>query len=214
MSNDVESTSQGRAARLAQVLEQLAVRDVKQREVAFELNIPTQYLSDLKHGRRALSESFARRFAEVYRISATWLLHGEGTGDLPDLSATLAQTAGACLLPVLSAPDQGDPRYSPYWDGGLLALSGAAAAVAERAKLPFVLRIGADIFSGRLKKNDLVLCSQELRDDAAMVIVRAKGKVVLAQAVGNGSFQTLPNNSSLTGAEPIGCCLGVVWAPL
>ena len=172
MSNDVESTSQGRTARLAQVLEQLAVRGVKQREVAFELNIPTQYLSDLKHGRRMLSESFARRFAEVYCISATWLLHGEGTGNLPDPSAALAQTAGACLLPVLSAPDQGDPRHSPYWDGGLLALSGAAAAAAERAKLPFVLRIGVDISSGRLKKNDLVLCSQELRDDAAIVIVR------------------------------------------
>jgi len=70
MSDDVESTSQGRTARLAQLLEQLAARGVKQREVAFELNLPTQYLSDLKHGRRPVSEPFARRFAEAMGVIA------------------------------------------------------------------------------------------------------------------------------------------------
>jgi hypothetical protein len=115
---------------------------------------------------------------------------------------------------VLSAPDQGDPRQSTHWDGSVVAISGAAAAAAERTKLPFVLRIGADIPSRRLKKNDLVLCSQELRDDAAMVIVRAKGKAVLAQAGGKDCFKALSTGNLLAGAEPIGYCIGIVWAPL
>ena len=213
MSNEVENTNQGRTARLVQVLEQLAARGVKQRELAFALNIPTQYLSDLKHGRRTVGENFARRFAEAYRISAAWILHGEGPRDLPDLVAAPTQADRDLPASRTLVPDQGDPRHSPHWDGGLLVLSGAAAAAAERAKLPFVLRIGADITSGRLKKNDLVLCSQELRDDATMVIVR-KGKAVLARAVGKGSFQTLASGGSIPGADPIGCCLGIVWAPL
>ena len=214
MSNDAESTGLGPTARLAQVLEQLAAHGVKQREMAFELHVPTQYLSDLKHGRRPISEQFARRFAETYRVSAAWLLHGEGARDLPDFAVASAQTAGACLLPVLSAPAQGDPRHSPHWDGSVLPISGAAAAAAERAKLPFVLRIGDDIPSGRLKRNDLVLCSQEPRVDAAMVIVRAKGKAVLAQVGGKDDFKTLSAGRPIPDAEPIGYCVGVIWALL
>jgi len=214
MNNENACESQGRVSRLAQVLERLAGRGIKQQKVAFELSIPTQYLSDLKHGRRTLSEQFARRFAEVYRVSAAWLLHGEGPCDLPDLGAVPAQPVGGCLLPVLSAPDQGDPRHSPHWDGGLVALSGAAAAAAERAKLPFVLRIGADIPSGRVRRNDLVLCCQELRNDAALVIVRAKGTAVLAEAAGKDGYKTLASGRSIPGAEPIGYCIGIVWAQL
>jgi transcriptional regulator with XRE-family HTH domain len=214
MSDDVESTSQGRTARLAQLLEQLAARGVKQREVAFELNLPTQYLSDLKHGRRPVSEPFARRFAEAYRVSAAWLLQGEGACDLPNLATASARTDGSCLLPVLSAPDQGDPSQSRHWDGSLIPLSGVAVAAAERAKLPFVLRIGADIPSGRLQKGDLVLCCQEPPDNAAIVIVRAKGKVMLARAGGKDGFQTFSTGSLIPGAEPIGYCIGIVWAPL
>jgi hypothetical protein len=214
MSKDLKIANQGRTTRLAQVLEQLAALGVKQREVALELNVPTQYLSDLRHGRRTLSKQFARRLADVYRVSAVWLLHGEGTSDLPNLAAAPVPTAGACLLPVLSAPDHGDPRHSLHWDGGLVSLSGAAAAAAERAKLPFVLRIGADIPSGRLKKNDLVLCSQEPRDDAGIIIVCAKAKAMLAQAAGKARYKTLAKGSSIPGAEPIGYCIGIVWAQL
>jgi hypothetical protein len=77
-----------------------------------------------------------------------------------------------------------------------------------------VLRIGTDIPSGRLKKNDLVLCSQEPRDDAAMVIVRVKGKAVLAQAGGKDYFKAPSTGNPIPGAEPIGYCIGIVWAPL
>jgi transcriptional regulator with XRE-family HTH domain len=214
MNDTMENTDQERNVRLAQVLEQLAVRGVKQQAVAQELNIPTQYLSDLKHGRRPVSEQFARRFAEVFQIRAVWLLHGEGASEMPNLAAAPAQTAGSCLLPVLSDPDQGEPRHSPYWDGSMITLSGAAAAAAERAKLPFVLRLGVDIPSGRLRKNDLVLCCQELRKDAAIQIVRTKGKAVLAQRDGKDRFKTCPAGNCISGGEPVGYCIGIVWAPL
>ena len=96
MSDDVESTSQGRTARLAQLLEQLAARGVKQREVAFELNLPTQYLSDLKHGRRPVSEPFARRFAEAYRVSQGRIpIIGSG-GSIAIPEALMASSRARC----------------------------------------------------------------------------------------------------------------------
>ena len=214
MSDEAALANQGRTARLAEVLAQLAARGVKQQDVALELNVPPQYISDLRHNHRKLSEPFARRFAEVYRISAAWLLRGEGPSNLTDLARPSSQTAGVCLLPVLSDPDTGDPRQSPHWDGSVVAVTGAAAAAAERAKFPFVLRIANDAPPGRLAKNDLVLCSQESRDDAAVMIVRVEGKAVLAQTAGEHLFRALMNGALLAGAEPIGCCIGIVWAPL
>lgn len=211
--DDLENSSQRRTARLTHLLEQLAARGVKQREVAFELNLPTQFVSDLKHGRRPVSEQFARRFSEAYRVSAAWLLHGEGSSDLPNLETPAARTDGIYLLPVLSAPDQGDPRQSRHWDGSLVPISGVAATAAERAKFPFVLRIGVDIPSGRLQKNDLVLCCHEPHDGTAIVIVRTKGKVLLARA-GKCCFKSLSTGSVIPEAEPIGYCIGIVWAPL
>ena len=214
MNNPIEPSVQDRTARLTQVLAQLAERGVKQSAIACELNVPPQYVSDLRHGRRNLSEPFARRFAEAYRVSASWLLLGEGPRDLPDLAAPGAQSDGACLLPVLSSPDEGDPRHSPHWDGGLLALAGAAAAAAARAKLPFVLRIEGDSPSGRLRKNDLILCCQGPRDDAAFVIVRAAGTAVLAEAAGKDRYKAVASGRLIPGAEPIGHGIGIVWAPL
>lgn len=215
MCNDTREEGQGRADRLAQFLEMLAQRGIKQRDVAYELNVPTQYLSDLKHGRRTVSEQFARRFAERYRVGAAWLLSGEGSSEPPDLAGVPTSTPGGTrLLPVLSAPDQGDPRGSPHWDGSLAAVTGAAASAVERAMLPFVLRVEADILSGRLRRNDLVLCTQEVRNDAGVVLVRAGGKVLLAQTMVNDQFQDALTGASIEGAEPIGHCLGIVWAPL
>ena len=214
MSNPQDASHQERITRIKQALARLIQRGVRQREIAYELGVPSQYVSDLKHGRRALSEPFARRFAETFRVSAAWLIHGEGPSELPDLAAAAAASGESCLLPVLSEADEGDPRHSRHWDGGLLTLAGAAAAAAARAMLPFVLRIGGDIPSGRLKKNDLVLCCQEPHDDAAIVIVRAKGTALLAKAAGKGGYKTLASDRLIPGAEPIGCCLGIVWAAL
>ena len=77
-----------------------------------------------------------------------------------------------------------------------------------------MLRVGTDLLSGRLRKNDLILCCQEFRADAAIVIVRAKGKVQLARSSGHGRYAALAGGRSLAGAEPVGRSLGIVWAPL
>jgi hypothetical protein len=118
------------------------------------------------------------------------------------------------LLPVLSAPDQGDPRESPHWDGCLVAVTGVAAAAAGRAVLPFILRLDVDVYSGRLRGNDLVLCTQAVREDAEIVLVRTDGKVLLAKTMDKDRFQDVATGASIEGAEPIGHCIGIVWALL
>ena len=67
------------SARLKQVFADLADRGITQRHAAIELNVPPQYLSDVKNGHRSLTEPFARRIAEVYGVSFVWLVSGQGT---------------------------------------------------------------------------------------------------------------------------------------
>ena len=201
------------AARLTEILAQLAERGVKQCDVAFELNVPTQYVSDLRHGRRTLSEPFARRIADAYRVSAAWLLHGEGPRELPDLAAASARRR-ACLLPVLSAPDQGDPRHSPHWDGGLLALSGAAAAAAELREPAIRAPHRGRYCLRRLEKersDSLLPGAPFRRHDGHRVAKRARR--CWRRAAGKGRYETLRRPAvRFRDAEPVGCCLGIVWS--
>jgi transcriptional regulator with XRE-family HTH domain len=211
--DSLNPTVEGRAVRLARVLERLAAGGITQRQVAFDLNVPAQYLSDLKHARRHVTEQFARRVAEVYRIGASWLLQGQGPMDLPDLASdSESNGAGICLLPVLSRPSQGDPRQSSAWDGSVVALAGAAAAAAGRAKSPFVLRVSEEDRLGRLRTNDLVLCSQEPRDDAEFAIVLTAGGGGLARHTKKSQFETIDGRKVLPDAKSVGHCIAIVWA--
>lgn len=91
---------------------------------------------------------------------------------------------------------------------------GAAAAAAERANLPFVLRVGDDDATGRLRKNDLLLCSQQLRDGATIVVVRSQGKLILARCTTKKHCRAFDTGRVIRDAEVIGHCIGIVWAAL
>jgi hypothetical protein len=210
-----QAVMRDRAARVAEILETLAARGMSQRQVAFELNVPAQYLSDVKNARRNLSEPLARRFAEISRISTSWLLWGEGPMQSPGVAAAPPPSfEGTCFLPVLSVPCQGEPRESPHWDGTWAPVTGAAAAAAQRAKLPFVLRVGDDDRSGRLHRGDLVLCSQAPCEDAAIVIVLAKNNALLARQGAANRLEPLHRGIPIREGVVIGRCLAVIWSPL
>ena len=214
---DVTAVMEGRANRLAQVLDKIAAQGFTQRQVALELNVPPQYLSDLRCARRHVTEPFARRFAELYKLSGTWLLSGHGTAESPQVvHATLGVTGGTYCLPVLSAPCDGDPRHSPAWDGSTLVVTGAAAAAAERAKFPYVLRVGSHDTTGRFEQHDLVLCSQDTRTDACLALVRrSDGKIVIARQDVSGRIDNLKKGKALVESiKAVGHCVGIIWSPL
>ena len=183
-----------------------------QRQIAMELNVPSQYLSDVRCERRPLTDQFARRFAEVYHISATWLLDGYGPMELADLAA-IPSTVTTIVLPVLAAPWR-ETRESPHWDGSMITVAGAAAVAAQRARQPFVLRLNEDDRSGRLRRNDLLLCSQEPRPDAAIGILFAQERVSLGTTGPRGPFRGVGSGKAIRDAEIIGHVVGVVWAVL
>ena len=144
-----------RCSRLGAVLARLADQGITQRQAAVELNVPPQYLSDVKNGHRSFTEQFARRIAERCGVSFVWLMSGEGAMGTPRLNAGgVSQTDALLLLPVLSKPTSGDPTESSAWDGSTIALSAAAVAMAARALRPYVLRVANDDVNGRLQQHD------------------------------------------------------------
>ena len=77
---------------------------------------------------------------------------------------SLVANSAQVILPILSELIQGKPEDSPVWDGSRVEVSGIAAARAQRATQPYVLRSPIEDKLGRIKKNDLLLIDQHRGD--------------------------------------------------
>ena len=100
MYDRAEPENVGRAARIANALAQLAAHGVKQQDVALELNVPPQFISDLRCNRRKLSEPFAqicRGLRNQRRLAPT----RRGAKHLDGLGQTVVANRGG--LPPASA---------------------------------------------------------------------------------------------------------------
>ena len=215
--DDIQAVMEGRANRLAEVLDQIASQGFTQRQVALELECAAAVSVRLRYARRHMTEPFARRFAELYKLSMTWLLTGHGPAESPQIpQVTPGVAGGTYCLPVLSAPCEGDPRHSPAWDGSTLVITGAAAAAAERAQSPYVLRVGSHDTSGRFQQNDLVLCSQDTRTDVCLALVRRRdAKIVITRQDVSGQMDHLSRGKARSeSSKAVGHCVGVIWSPL
>jgi transcriptional regulator with XRE-family HTH domain len=62
------------ARRLVELLKLLGEKGLNQSQIAKRVGTPTQYLSDVKHERRPMSELFARRLGEEFKVNFLWLL--------------------------------------------------------------------------------------------------------------------------------------------
>ena len=203
------------SARLKQVLAELSEQGITQRHAAFDLNVPPQYLSDVKNGHRTLTEQFARRIAERYGVNFVWLVSGQGPKSIPRFDAGETPNTDTAMLPVLSEPIEGNPTESATWDGSKLKVSGAAAAMSARASQPYILRFTGEDRDGRLRKHDLVLVSQESTEAATIAVVQNRGRIVLARRQGKGEWKAIDTDRRLSAKVSIvGRCLGIVWATL
>ena len=206
--------------RLQELLDTLSAEGVTQQQVAIRAGVPPQYLSDVRCGRRDLTELFARRVGGEFGVDYQWLMGGTGPMDAVPPEGSVAGRAearagGLLILPVLHALVEGEPRDSPLWDGSLFEVGGAAAAAAGRARQPYVLRVNADDREGRLRAGDLVLISQEPSDRAELGVIRLEGRLVLARGLRSAGWHDLTTGEILAGkVEMIGCCRAIVWALL
>lgn len=201
--------------RLTDLLDRLAQEGLSQQQVASRANLPPQYLSDIKCGRRPITELVARRLGDEFDVNYAWLL---GTSNNPELpgseSGHSAASPAGNWLPLVRYPIEGEPRTHPVWDGTLVEISGIAAAKLVSAKLPYVLCFGKKDVRGRLQKNDLVLISQSLLPEAEISVVRFKNKLFLARQSGE-SWERVANGQRLPLDCPaVGHCVGLLWRSL
>jgi transcriptional regulator with XRE-family HTH domain len=202
--------------RLADLLAELEREGLSQQQVALRAGLPPQYISNIKHGHRPMTELVARRLAAEFACKYEWLL---GTSELKqDLPGSLGPHVSAVRLPILPHPIEGEPHTSPHWDGGLLELAGVALAQLPLLKQPYVLRFGRNDVRERLCKGDLVLVSQGADERAEIWVVKHRGKLFLARR-GAAAWERLAGDAKQPTMLPLTCpvagfAVGIVWASL
>jgi len=204
-------------ARLEKLLSALEAQGVSQGEVAKRLTVPASYLSDVKNGRRPVTELLAGRFLNEFGVEQRWLLGSAGSMDVPPLDGPAASgDSRRVWLPVLGQPISGAPTRARNWDGSCVELAGFVAVRVLFAERPYVLRLGVDDRAGRLRRGDLVLISQAVDDAAEIQVVKAGRKIFLARRDTAGGWERLSRIDDNIVGEPIvvGHCLGVVWIAL
>jgi transcriptional regulator with XRE-family HTH domain len=197
--------------RLQSLLAMLASQGLSQREIAAQANLPFQYLSDLKCGRRTMSELVARRLGEAFGVNFQWLSGSSNSVHPP----RVGPSAERVWLPVHRFPITGEPSQLPTWDGTLTELAGAALGKLTQAQLPYVLIVGENDSEGRLRKGDQLLMSQTVKVDAEISVVKRGRNLVLARAAKAGGWRSLARGKSLPATcPPVGHCLGILWSAL
>jgi transcriptional regulator with XRE-family HTH domain len=221
-----EKDFEGPAERLRALLKRVTrEHELFQTDVAERLGVSPQYLSDVKRGRRPLSERIAWRIEDTFGVNHLWLLHGQG--EAGEVTPPPRRVAGAraerTALPVLPSLEWGDPRQSMKWRGLLMELGGPAAAASCRATDPYLLHLDYDAPKANLKENDLLLISQEDEPGDHEIVVLAQVEraedgarsLLLARRDGETDFTALrPHARIKDDPQIVGLCLGVVWRSL
>ena len=201
--------------RLNQFLEFLAQQGFKQAQIAARAEVPPQYISDIKRGRRPMTELVARRLGEGFDVNFQWLMGTSAQKENPQLRPASLETSNVLWLPLFSHPIEGDPFTHPKWNGARVEIVGAVAGKCAFSKHPYVFEFGHDDQEDRLQKGDLVLVSQMPSTGAQIHVVRHAKKSFLARADRDGSWRRVADGSLLPSKSLVtGHCVGIVWASL
>ncbi len=200
--------------RFEHLLCRLAEQGLTQREIAERVKIPSQYVSNIKNGHRPLTELLARRFGAVFRCNYEWLLGNSDEMDEPVVGATTSESTGR-WVPVLDQLIEGDPQSNERWDGSFAELSGAAAARIRNCRHPYVLRCPVDDTRERVRQRDLLLISQEAREDAEIHVVRYRKRLFLVRIDEEGRRQRVNDGQYLAeDCVEVAHCTGIVWSSM
>jgi transcriptional regulator with XRE-family HTH domain len=202
--------------RFVEFLVEQAKSGVSQQDLARQLDVAPQYISDLKTGRRRISELFARRLEDKFHQSRNWFLGREEEPDpgWPPPHGFQLRSA-RMYLPVLRRPISGDPRRHRYWSGAEIEICGIAASWGLASRLPYVLQFGVDDRLGRLSSNHQLLISQDINNDATIFVLELKAECFLARRKPRDGWEPLsPRRRNVAGASIVGHAVGIVWAAL
>lgn len=201
------------AERLSDLLKLLSAQGHTQTQIAQRAALPPQYISDIKQGRRPMTELVARRIGDEFDVNFQWLL---GQSDTMEKTAIVANEGNRPWLPLFREPIEGEPRSHKKWSGAGLEISGVPAGRIALYTQPYILQYGRDDVQGRLQRGDLILITQEVRETAEIQVVRYRRKLHLARReVADGAWFRVANNNELPADSPVlGHCVGVIWSPI
>lgn len=207
--SDNDSRAAIRCSRLNELLARLARQGFTQQAVATQAGVPNSYISDIKAGRRNLSELFARRLGEEFNENYQWLLGLSDVQNAPQIAERSGQLAAVGELL------EGSLQHSACWDGSFVAISPAVQQRAALASNPYLLRLNHADTAGRLRAGDLILISQTVNPAAEVQVVKQQQKLLLARQIAEHGWQAVNPQVELTGqADAIGHCVGIVWGQL
>ena len=180
--------------RLHEFLEALSREGYTQTQIATQAGLPPQYLSDIKRGRRPMTELLARRLETGWKASFQWLMGRSSCPDHPSPSSASASSEDE-LLPLFQHPIDGDPQTHPKWKGNFVRVPDTALAKLSFASRPYVLEFQRKDREGRLRKGDMILMSQQPNDRAAIQVVRHRKKSFLARQTKDGHWSRVANDT-------------------
>lgn len=156
---------------------------ISQVELAKRVGVKPQYLSDVKNGRKPLTDNFAYQLGR--KMGKKWqvLL---GVSPVPQHLVGNEGFLTIIKLPVLSVPISGDPKKSKSWDSSFIEISGNVIPLIEQAENPYILRIPHTCTDDRLWPDDMVLIDQSPSNAAKYIIVENKGTLTLAKRTDEG----------------------------
>jgi plasmid maintenance system antidote protein VapI len=208
-----ESSSNLSRQRFEELLEQLAKQGLTQRNVAERVNIPAQYVSNLKTGQRTLTELIARRFGTVFHLDYKWLLGLSDVMSVPEIEEPAGESSGR-WVPVFDELIEGDPKLNKGWDGAAVELSGAATARMRQSHRAYVLRSSVEDVDGRIRQRDLLLISQSVESNAEIQVVQHRKRLLLTRIGVDGQQIRISDGQPLAGCTVVGHCAGIVWASM
>jgi transcriptional regulator with XRE-family HTH domain len=198
---------------LTSLLDRLADQGLSQVDIAQSIGVAPQFLSDLKTGRRHLSELTARRLAAAFGVDHRSLMTTEPGTSTPASVRRIVAGSGD-WLPVLPHPVECAPTAHPRWKGTYFHVPAIAGPALAKAVDPYVLRYANDDVTGRLHKGDCLLMSQRPNDKAEIVVIRSGNKCFLARRR-NAEWVRVADGQLLGSQDPVvGHCLGIVWSSL
>ena len=214
--SDRDVTDKLSRERLCELLTRLTQQGTSQQQAALRAGLPPQYLSDIKNGRRPMTELVARRIGQEFRVNYQWLLGLSETIEPVILRDSAPTPSGErSWLPVFSQPVSGDPQTLPQWDGTGLEISGAAVTKLKLLKWPYVLKVGSDDIRGRLRAGDLVLLSQTSTEQSEISVISFRKKLFLARRQSDECWERITKGGNLPADCPVvGHCVAILWSDL
>lgn len=72
---------------------------ITQKAIAQRMNVDPAYINKLLNGKKAFGRNTAKQFQDLYGLSSTWLLTGEGSMLTSDLSGSVSQHSSGDNFP-------------------------------------------------------------------------------------------------------------------